>query len=157
MNYLEPVIERHPFFHNMKREHIAVVATNAFEMEFKSGEFLIHEEEPANRFFLIERGKIAIEAHQHGPISVELEELGAGDVLGWSWLFPPFTWHLRARAIEPTKVIVLNAAHLLRVAENDHSFGYEIMKRVAQIIIHRLQAARRQLVAQAVDSALHSV
>ena len=157
MNYLAPAIEQHPFFRDMKREHIGVVSKGATEMEFKRGEFLIHEDEPANRFFLIERGKVAVEAHDPGPIGVEVEELGPGEVLGWSWLFPPFTWHLRARAVEPTKVIVLNAAHLLRVAVNDHAFGYEIMKRVSQIIIHRLQAARRQLVAQAVDAALHGM
>ena len=157
MNYLEPTIERHPFFRKIKRDYIAVIASGAFEMEFKSGEFLIHEEEPANRFYLIEKGKIAVEAYEHGPISVEVEELGPGDVLGWSWFFPPFTWHLRARAIEPTKVIVINAAHLLTTAEKDQAFGYEIMKRVAQIIIHRLQALSRQLVAQAEDSALHGV
>jgi CRP-like cAMP-binding protein len=138
----------------MKPEHVAVVAKGATEATFKTGAFLLHEDEPANRFFIIESGQVAVEAHEPRALTVEVEELGEGDVLGWSWLFPPFTWHLRARALEPTTVIVINAAHVLRVAENDHAFGYDIMKRVAHVIIHRLQAARRQLLAQAVESAL---
>jgi CRP/FNR family transcriptional regulator, cyclic AMP receptor protein len=154
MNSLEPRIRAHSFFREMKPQHIAVVAKGATERTFKAGEYLMHETEPANQFFIIERGEVSVEAHDPGAVTVELEKLGKGDVLGWSWLFPPYTWHLRARAMEPTTVIVINAAHVLRVAENDHAFGYDIMKRVANVIIHRLQAARRQLLAQAVESAL---
>ena len=77
-----------------------------------------------------------------------------GDVLGWSWLFPPFSWNFQARAIEPTSAIVLSGAHLLVTAEGNHDFGYELMKRVAQVVIHRLQATRKQLLAIQVESAL---
>jgi CRP/FNR family transcriptional regulator, cyclic AMP receptor protein len=154
MNYLEPRIRAHSFFHGMKPQHLAVIAKGATERTFRAGEYLMHESEPANQFFIIESGEVSVEAHGPEALTVELEELGKGDVLGWSWLFPPYTWHLRARALEPTTVIVINAGHVLRVAEDDHTFGYEIMKRVAQVIIHRLQAARRQLLAQAAESAL---
>ena len=154
MNYLEPRIRAHPFFQGMKPEHIAVVAEGATERTFKAGEYLMHETEPANQFFILESGEVSVEAHDPGGSTVELEELGKGDVLGWSWLFPPYMWHLRARAMEPTTVIVINAAHVLAVAESDPTFGYDIMKRVARVIIHRLQAARRQLLAQAGETAL---
>jgi hypothetical protein len=75
-------------------------------------------------------------------------------VLGWSWLFPPFSWHFQARAIEPTTVISLNGAHLLVSAESNHEFGYELMKRVAQVVIRRLQITRKQLIALDIESAL---
>jgi CRP/FNR family transcriptional regulator, cyclic AMP receptor protein len=75
-------------------------------------------------------------------------------MLGWSWLFPPFAWHFRARAREPTNVIVFNGAHLLVAAERNRDFGYELMKRVAQVVIRRLQAARRQLLNHQIQSAL---
>jgi CRP/FNR family cyclic AMP-dependent transcriptional regulator len=75
-------------------------------------------------------------------------------MLGWSWLFPPFAWHFRARALEPTNAIVLNGAHLLIAAERKRDFGYELMKRVAQVVIHRLQATRKQLLDQQIESAL---
>jgi hypothetical protein len=85
---------------------------------------------------------------------VLVQILGPGDVLGWSWLFPPFTWHFRALALEPTNAIVLDGAHLLVTAERNRDFGYELMKRVAQVVIHRLQATRKQLVDRQLESAL---
>ena len=65
-----------------------------------------------------------------------------------SWLFPPFVWHFQARALEPTETIVLDGAHLLVAAERNGNLGYELMKRVAQVLIHRLQATRKQLLMQ---------
>jgi len=83
---------------------------------------------------------------------VSIQDLGPGDVLGWSWLFPPFVWHLQARALEPTGAVVLDGAHLLIAAERNGNFGYELMKRVAQVLIHRLQATRKQLLRQQIES-----
>src|SRR5678815_2436816 len=102
----------------------------------------------------IESGKIVLETHEpaNGPTLVQT--LGAGDALGWSWLFPPFIWHFQARAIEPARVFILSGAHLLVTAERNHDFGYELMKRVAQVVIRRLQATRKQLLALQVESAL---
>ena len=79
----------------------------------------------------------------HG--TVVLQVLGAGEALGWSWLFPPFTWHFQARALEPTRATVLDGAHLLVLCNEDHEFGYTLMQRVTQVVIARLQAARRKL------------
>ena len=75
-------------------------------------------------------------------------------MLGWSWLFPPFAWNFQARAVEPTEVIALSGGHLLSSAERGHEFGYELMKRVAQVVIKRLQSARKQLLDLQIQSAL---
>jgi CRP-like cAMP-binding protein len=131
----------------MKSEHLARLTKHAAERTFEAGDVLFREGEPANQFYLIERGCVALEAHEPGDGTILVQNVGAGDVLGWSWLFPPFAWHFQARAVEPTSAIVLNGAHLLIAAEEDHEFGYELMKRVAQIVIHRLQSTRSQLLA----------
>ena len=145
---LESVIVSHPFFEGMKPEHLEVIAGCATEATFQLGQILFREGEPANKFYLIQNGRVALEAHEpaHGTVSVQ--ELGAGDVLGWSWLFPPFVWHFQARALERTETIVLDGAHLLVAAERNGNLGYELMKRVAQVLIHRLQATRKQLLMQ---------
>jgi CRP-like cAMP-binding protein len=122
-----------------------IIAECATEVSFKPDQMIFREGEPANRFFLIEAGRVALEAHQLADGTVPIQEIGAGDVLGWSWLYPPFVWHFRARAIEPTRAIVLDGAHLLCAAERNNEFGYELIKRVSQIVIHRLQATRKQL------------
>ena len=128
----------------MKPAHLATLTACAREAEYKPGDVLFREGEPANRFFLIQSGRIAVEAHDLAGGTAPVQTLGPGEVVGWSWLFPPFVWHLQARALEPTVVIAIDGAHLLNGAESDHDFGYELIKRVAQVVIHRLQATRRQ-------------
>jgi CRP/FNR family cyclic AMP-dependent transcriptional regulator len=153
-NSLHTRVLSHSFLARMKPEYLELLASGATEVTFKPDQIVFREGEPASQFYLIETGQIALEAHQLGDGTVLVETLGPGEVLGWSWLFAPFVWHFQARAIEPTKAIALNAAHLLIAAEQDHPFGYELMKRVAQIVIHRLQATRRQLLNERFETAL---
>lgn len=147
-------IEAHPFSAGLKPEHLAILEAGACKQTFDTNKVIFREGEPAAWFYLIQSGKIALEAHEPGDGTTLIQHLSGGDVLGWSWLFPPFVWHFRARAVEPTKAIVLDGAHLLVAAEKDHEFGFELMKRVAQVTLQRLQATRRQLLAEDVNSAL---
>jgi CRP/FNR family transcriptional regulator, cyclic AMP receptor protein len=147
MNALNETITKHPFFRGMPPEHLVLLSEGAREATLNAGEVLFREGEPANQFYLIESGTIALEAHQTAAGATLIQKLGAGEVLGWSWLFPPFIWHFQARAVEPTRVVVLSGAHLLITAERNRDFGYELMKRLAQVVIHRLQATRKQLLA----------
>jgi CRP-like cAMP-binding protein len=146
---LESVIVAHPFFEGMKPEYFEDIAGCATEATFEPGQILFREGEPADKFYLIQRGRIALEAHEPADGTVPVQELGAGDVLGWSWLFSPFVWHLQARALEPTGAVVLDGAHLLIAAERNPTFGYDLMKRVAHVLIQRLQATRKQLLSRA--------
>lgn len=154
MKTLNEAITKHAFFNGMKPNHLALLTDGAKAVQFKTGDVLFREGEPANQFYLIESGKIALETHEPANATTLVQTLATGAVLGWSWLFPPFIWHFQARAIEPVKVIILSGAHLLVTAERNHDFGYELMKRVAQVVIQRLQTTRKQLLAFQVESAL---
>ncbi len=146
MNHsLQSIIVSHPFFRGMKPEHLEVIAGCATEATFPPDQILFREREPANKFYLIQNGQVALEAHEPADGTVTVQVLGAGDVLGWSWLFPPFVWHFQARALEATSAVVLDGARLLIAAERDGHFGYALMKRVAQVLVQRLQATRQQL------------
>jgi CRP/FNR family transcriptional regulator, cyclic AMP receptor protein len=74
-----------------------------------------------------------------------IQTLGVGEVLGWSWLFPPYRWLFDARTIELTRAIALDGKCLRAKCDEDHHLGYEMVKRFAQVIIERLQASRLQL------------
>ena len=154
MKTLNESITEHAFFLGMKPEHVAVLTEGAKTAKFKAGDVLFRVNEPANQFYLIESGKVSLEAHEPADGTMPIQTLGAGEVLGWSWLFPPFLWHFQARAVEPTNAIILSGAHLLVCAERNHDFGYELMKRMAQVVIHRLQATRKRLLALQVESAM---
>ena len=135
----------HPFLKGLSEKHLKIAGEGAEQATFQAGELIFREGQPANRFYLVREGELALEAHAHNR-GVRIQRLGAGDVLGWSWLCPPFTWHLQARALDCTRVTILNGAHLLVCAEANHSFGYELMKRVAGVVIQRLDAASQRLV-----------
>ena len=140
---LEDRLGQHPFLRSLSSEHLAIVLHNAKQAEFAAGEVILKEGDPANRFFLIESGRVAIETGAQQGKSVQT--LGPGEVLGWSWLFPPFSWHFSAHAMEPTKCVVLDGGHLLVTAEENPKFGYDLMRRISQVLVGRLQATRKKM------------
>ena len=140
---LEAIIAKHPFLRGMKPEHLRVLAGNAMRLEFAAGELVFREGDPANRFYLIEKGKVALEARRKDERPKGIQELGPGDVLGWSWLFPPYYWHFDARALQPTTCIFFYGTRLREQCEDNPELGYELIKRMAAIVIQRLQAARK--------------
>lgn len=145
METLEPILAEHPFFKGLKPEYLQLVTGCASNVRFDAGTYIFREDEEASQFYLIRQGKVALEifAAQYGPITIETIE--AGEVLGWSWIFPPYRWHFSGRVFEPTRAIALDGKCLRTKAEADHDLGYELMKRVAQIMMERLQATRLRL------------
>ena len=145
MQTLEHIIADHPFFKGLEPSYLELITGCASNVTYEAGVYIFREGEPAEHFFIIRQGKVALEiqAAQHGAIPVETVE--TGEVLGWSWLFPPYRWHLNARTIEPTRAIMFDGACLRTKCETDHNLGYELVKRVAQVVIERLQATRIQL------------
>jgi CRP-like cAMP-binding protein len=112
---------------------------------FTTGEMIFKEGDPANRFYLIQKGKVALECYTKEKGETLIQIISSGDVLGWSWLFPPYCWHFNARALEPTEAIFVYATPLREECESDHELGYELFKRMAEVMLARLQATRRQL------------
>jgi CRP-like cAMP-binding protein len=142
---LETLLAEHPFFKGMRPNHLRVLADAAMKRDFAAGESIFREGEVANRFYLIEHGKVILETSRTENTALPVQIIADGDVLGWSWLFPPFYWHFDARAVEPTQTIFLFGTRLRDQCETDHEFGHELMKRVCQVLIGRLQATRKQL------------
>jgi CRP/FNR family transcriptional regulator, cyclic AMP receptor protein len=151
---IEPAIEPmrtrvalHPFLVGMNRSQLALLIDCAMAVQFEKGQTIFSEGETANRFYLIETGDIALES-SNGPANpVIIDTIGAGELLGWSWMFPPYTWRFTARAVESTSAIFFYGTILREYCERDCSLGYELFKRMAPIMIKRMQAARRKMLA----------
>ena len=107
------------------------------------GEYVFHEGDPANVFYAIRSGSVALELGT--PATLIIETLHAGDVLGWSWLFPPYRVRYDARAMDDVHAIAFDGACLREKCDTDHDLGYELMRRFAQIVTARLQATRLRL------------
>jgi CRP/FNR family cyclic AMP-dependent transcriptional regulator len=140
-------ISKHTFLRGLNPEHLALLADSAMRMHFNPGQYIFCEGDPANRFYLIESGKVSLESGGKDGTADSIQILGAGDVLGWSWLFPPYYWHFDARVLEPTTAIFFYGTRLREQCEKNHELGYQLIKRMSAIVIERLQASRAQLLA----------
>ncbi len=146
MESLERFLAESTFFKGMKKEHLEVLAGCASNVRFSTDEVILREGEVANACYLIREGKVALEAHAPRRGAITIQTLGAGDVLGWSWLVRPYHWHFNARAVQPTRALALDGKCLRQKCENDCCLGYELLKKFSELMVERLQAARFQLV-----------
>lgn len=145
METLERILAEHPFARDLGKQYGELLTGCASNVRFDAGEFLFHEGEEANQFYLIRHGSVAVEIFA-GPSRVTtITTIGEGEVLGWSWLFPPYRWKFDARAVEPTRAIALDGKCLRAKCEADHDLGYELLKRFAHMVEQRLDATRFQL------------
>jgi CRP-like cAMP-binding protein len=136
----------HPFVRGMSAENLAVLTGCAMPTVFDANYLIFREGEIANRFYLLLEGRVQLEAEALDRPGVPVDQLGAGDVLGWSWLFPPYTWNFSARTLEPVKAVFFYGTWLRERSETDLTLGYELMQRTASVLMRRLQATRQQLV-----------
>ena len=146
MKSLETVLAEHPFFKGLDAQYLELIRGCATNASYHEGDYLFREGEPATYFYVIRRGRIALEMYGAQLGMIILETVDAGDVLGWSWLFPPYCWTFSARAMEETGVTKLDGVCLRNKCEQDHDLGYELTRRSADIIVRRLNATRLQLI-----------
>jgi len=135
----------HPFLAGMNPRQLALLTDCAIPVHFRTGQTILREGELANRFYLIESGQVVLESGEGFGDPMIMETIGAGDLLGWSWMFPPYVWHFTARAAEPTKAIFFYGTILREYCERDPSLGYELFKRMTPVMIKRLQSARKRM------------
>jgi len=139
------LINRQPFFKGLKTQQLQLLANSALEITFETGTTLFEEGSPANRFYLILTGRVELSSEMEDRNVISIQTLGPGDDLGWSWLFPPYSMHFTARALEPTATIFFYGTRLREQCEQDHEFGYQIMKRIAEVATQSLRATQRRL------------
>lgn len=133
------------FFAGMSQKHVDILRQSSTYAEFGSGDVIFREGSPANSFYLINQGKVALEADMNGEGLVQIGILNDGEPLGWSWLFPPHIWHFHARTLKRTTTTYFDAKVLRQLCEEDHDLGYELMKRMSQVMLGRLQSTRGEL------------
>lgn len=145
MESLERIIADHPFFAGLDQQYLDLLTGCASNQRFEAGTYIFREGGEANEFFLIRSGKVAIEmpGTNHNPILVGT--YGEGDVLGWSWLLPPYQWKFQAKVVEPVRAFALDGKCLRKKCEENHDLGYELLKRFTKLIDQRLDSTRLQL------------
>jgi CRP/FNR family cyclic AMP-dependent transcriptional regulator len=145
------ILEAQPFLKGMSQRQLELLAADCYPAEVKPGERILNEDGTANRFYLIQEGEVELETAVQAGETVHIETLKTGDLLGWSWLFAPYCWHFDARAVTSTKALCFYGTHVRELCEANHDLGYDLMKRVAETVIKRLQATRHEMA----DHSLH--
>jgi len=145
MEGLQQILAEHPFFNGMEERLLQILAGCASNVRFDQGDVIFREGEEADKFYLIRNGRVALQviSDHRGPLTIST--LDGGDILGWSWLSPPYHYKFTARTVAATRVISLDGKCLREKAQKDDQLGYELLKRFVPIIEDRLQATRMQL------------
>jgi CRP/FNR family transcriptional regulator, cyclic AMP receptor protein len=139
---LDADVAAHSFLVGLNEHHVRLLADCAVRVAFDGDHVVFRESETANRFYLIERGEIVLESITAGGETITIDTIGEGDLLGWSWLFSPYLLRFIARATKKTTALFFYGTVLREYCEKDHTLGYELLKRMSEVMTRRLQRAR---------------
>jgi CRP/FNR family transcriptional regulator, cyclic AMP receptor protein len=145
MRSIDQLVAGLPTFAGLEPGQLELIAGCGANRVFEAGEHLAREGDPADAFFVVRHGRVALEVASPGRGALMISTLGEGAVVGWSWLFPPHRWSFDARALEQTRTVAFDGACLRGKCEADKALGYELMQRFAAVMLDRLQATRLQL------------
>jgi len=145
METLERVLAGHPFFEGLESGYLKLLVGCASNARFPEDAYLFREGEEAHQFYLIREGKIALQIYAPHCPPILVETLEQGDIVGFSWLLPPYTWRFDARVIEAVRAIALDGKCLRAKCDENHDLGFELLKRISHIMDQRLSATRLQL------------
>jgi CRP-like cAMP-binding protein len=134
-----------PFCEGLDQDHLEVLLTCAHEERILKGRFLFHEGATADEFYIIVSGRVGLELDCPNRGGLSIQTCGAGDLVGTSWLIPPYVWRFDAKVLEDSRLISMDAAVLRERCKADLAFGYAMLERIAQVKAERLDAARLQL------------
>jgi CRP-like cAMP-binding protein len=146
MQFLDTLLREAPAFDTLTDEQLDLVAGCGKNVHFAQGEMLFREGEPADVFFLVRHGMLALETFVPARGPMLIETIGSGEVLGWSWLFQPYKWHFDVRAITGIRATRFDGLCLREKCDADPALGYALMQCFARVAITRLQWTRRRLV-----------
>ena len=145
MQTLDQIVAESPVFEGLDQERLELIAGCGHIEAVEAGTRLWREGDAAETFYLLRRGRIALTTHVPGRGDVTIETLEPGEVIGWSWLFPPHVWHFDARAVTPVRAVAVDGACIRGKCEEDPALGYELMQRFSAVLLERLNATRLRL------------
>jgi CRP-like cAMP-binding protein len=142
---LEDLLAESAFFKDLDPPYRNMLAGCGANVVFRAGEYVFREGEESHQFYLLRAGKVSLEINVPGKGAMIIQTVQEGEVLGWSWIVPPYRKQYDARAVELTRAIVFDGACIRAKCHEDPRLGYEFFKRFAIVIAQRLSALRLQL------------
>ena len=138
-------LSSHGFFSGLDDDFVKFLSDSARELKIEKGDVLFQQGERADKFYLLRKGQVSVQIPALMGPTLEIQTLGQDQMLGWSWLIPPFRWNFQARAMEDSELLEFDGSAILARCEEDPKFGYELLKRFASLMSERLDAARQKM------------
>ncbi len=148
MQSIDKYLSAHSFFAGLEDGFMKFLSNSAKELRIKEGDVLFQQGKPADKFYLLRSGQVSVQVPALVGPTLELQVLGEDQMLGWSWLIPPYRWNFQARALEDTELLEFDGSAILERCEEDPKFGYELFKRFAALMSERLDSARQKIMDQ---------
>ncbi len=142
---LERIVKEHRFFAGLSDDFAKLVCGCAKNVRFEAGEYLFREGEPADQLYLVRHGRVSLEMTAPSRGAVTFQTVGEGEIVGVSWLIPPYRWTYDAKAMELIRAVSIDATCIRRKCEDDHDLGYELMKRFVPVLVERLHGTQMQI------------
>ena len=140
------VLAAQPFLRGMPAAQLSELAGLCEHVTVPAGQRLFEEGARADRFWIIDAGQVTLDANVPGQGRVTIEMLGRGDVIGVSWMQPPFQWRFGALATQPAQAFAFDARAVRAACDADPALGYELIRRFSAVLVQRLQATRARLI-----------
>ena len=145
MKGIDEVLASHEFFAGMDGPTLKLLSGCAANVAFAAGEGLFAEGQRAERFWIVQHGRVTLSVASPGVGHLAIETLGSGSIVGWSWLVAPYRWRFDAVASERTSAVVFDVSCLRAKMDADAAIGYLVLSRFVPVIVERLQATRLRL------------
>lgn len=129
----------------LSEQQLNTLQPHAHDVSLDIDQVLFRADDAADQFYVIVSGLITLELEVAAGPSMIVGSVGEGDLLGLSWLFPPYVWKWTARATAPTELVAFDAAAVRDLMDADHELGYRIVMAVAAQMKSRLTGVRLQL------------
>jgi len=142
---IEGYLSNHDFFSGMDSSYLKFLSDSATEQQIKAGDVLFQYGKNADKFYLLRKGQVAIQVPALMGPALDIQTLVDDQILGWSWLIPPYRWNFLARALEDSELLEFDGSAVLARCQEDPKFGYELFKRFATLMSERLNAARQKM------------
>lgn len=145
---IESYLASHDFFSELDERNKKFLADSAVVRELSEGDVLFHQGESADKFYLLRSGEVSVQVPALMGPALQIQKLREDQILGWSWLIPPYRWNFQALALEDAVVLEFDGSIILARCEQDPTFGYQLLKLFAALMSERLDAARQKMMDQ---------
>ncbi|HEX7304707.1 MAG TPA: cyclic nucleotide-binding domain-containing protein [Lentzea sp.] len=134
-----------PLFTNLSHTRRAAIAGVSRIETYEPGTRLFDEGGLADQCWIVLSGCVLVDTAVLPHERVTLQSIGPGELVGWSWLVPPYRWHFGASVVSAARAAVIDTGAVRRLADEDPALGYQLSLILVDALLNRLQATRIRL------------